>query len=186
VRAAVPDGAAELLSFLPSLGTAETMVFGESVNLPMRVVLNTLAEEYRPHSSSAKFTDLWNREMATPELMELVYNRWRARSLTVTDSIDTSGSRPLSTAQSVQKTRAALAARPSASAAQPTQTPLRRPAARMAAPLQAPAASATTSTGGGISDQMRQRIIANASGAPKAQSLSDVKSMLNSAFNRDM
>ena len=186
VRAAVPDGAAELLSFLPSLGTAETMVFGESVNLPMRVVLNTLAEEYRPHSSSAKFTDLWNREMATPELMELVYNRWRARSLTVTDSIDTSGSRPLSTAQSVQKTRAAMAARPPASAAQPTQTPLRRPAARMAAPLQAPAASARTSTGGGISDQMRQRIIANASGAPKAQSLSDVKSMLNSAFNRDM
>ena len=186
VRAAVPDGAAELLSFLPSLGTAETMVFGESVNLPMRVVLNTLAEEYRPHSSSAKFTDLWNREMATPELMELVYNRWRARSLTVTDSIDTSGSRPLSTAQSVQKTRAAMAARPSASAAQPTQTPLRRPAARMAAPLQAPAASARTSTGGGISDQMRQRIIANASGASKPQSLSDVKSMLNSAFNRDM
>ena len=186
VRAAVPDGAAELLSFLPSLGTAETMVFGESVNLPMRVVLNTLAEEYRPHSSSAKFTDLWNREMATPELMELVYNRWRARSLTVTDSIDTSGSRPLSTAQSVQKTRAAMAARPSASAVQPTQAPLRRPAARMAAPLQAPAASARTSTGGGISDQMRQRIIANASGASKPQSLSDVKSMLNSAFNRDM
>ena len=46
VRAAVPDGAAELLSFLPSLGTAETMVFGESVNLPMRVILNTLEEEY--------------------------------------------------------------------------------------------------------------------------------------------
>ena len=177
VRAAVPDGAAELLSFLPSLGTAETMVFGESVNLPMRVVLNTLAEEYRPHSSSAKFTDLWNREMATPELMELVYNRWRARSLTVTDSIDTSGSRPLSTAQSVQKTRAALAARPQASA-----VPLQAPAA----PLRAPAASARTSTGGGISDQMRQRIVAKASGAPKAQSLSDVKSMLNSAFNRDM
>jgi len=43
VRAAVPDGAAELLSFLPSLGTAETMVFGESVNLPMRVILNTLS-----------------------------------------------------------------------------------------------------------------------------------------------
>jgi len=186
VRAAVPDGAAELLSFLPSLGTAETMVFGESVNLPMRVVLNTLAEEYRPHSSSAKFTDLWNREMATPELMELVYNRWRARSLTVTDSIDTSGSRPLSTAQSVQKTRAAMAARPPASAAQPTQAPLRRPAARTAAPLQAPAAPARASNGGGISDQMRQRIIANASGASKPQSLSDVKSMLNSAFNRDM
>ena len=174
VRAAVPDGAAELLSFLPSLGTAETMVFGESVNLPMRVVLNTLAEEYRPHSSSAKFTDLWNREMATPELMELVYNRWRARSLTVTDSIDTSGSRPLSTAQSVKKTRAAMAARPSVSAPQVQQ---------QGAPLQVPPQG---NAGGGLSNEMRQRIVANATGGAKPQSLTDVKAMLNSAFNRDM
>jgi len=81
VRAAVPDGASELLSFLPSLGTAETMVFGESVNLPMRVILNTLEEEYRPHSSSAQFTDLWSRGDATPAFMQKVFANWRARSL---------------------------------------------------------------------------------------------------------
>lgn len=83
VRAAVPDGAAELLTFLPSLGTAEAMIFGEAVNLPMRVLLNTLPEQYRPHSSSASFSDLWQRDMATPDRLEKVYNSWKARSLTM-------------------------------------------------------------------------------------------------------
>jgi len=85
VKAAVPDGAAELLSFLPSLGTAETMVFGESVNLPMRVVLNTLAEEYRPHSSSASFSELWSGAEASEEFMVKVFNQWRTRSITKND-----------------------------------------------------------------------------------------------------
>lgn len=80
VRAAVPEGAAELLSFLPSLGTAEAMIFGESVNLPMRVVLNNLPAEYRPHSSSAKFSEKWNAGEQTPLFMEQVYNNWRTRS----------------------------------------------------------------------------------------------------------
>ncbi len=81
VRAAIPDGAADLLSFLPSLGTAETMVFGESVNLPMRVILNTLAEDRRPHSSSAPFTELWGAGEISDEYMEEVFNSWRTRKM---------------------------------------------------------------------------------------------------------
>ncbi len=81
VKAAIPDGAADLLSFLPSLGTAETMVFGEAVNLPMRVILNTLAPERRPHSSSAPFTDLWNRADVTDEFMQGVFENWRTRRM---------------------------------------------------------------------------------------------------------
>ncbi|MBL4854965.1 MAG: ATP-binding protein [Robiginitomaculum sp.] len=80
VRAAIPDGAADLLSFLPSLGTAETMVFGESVNLPMRVILDNLAEERRPHSSSAEFTELWNSGDVSPEFMTSVFESWRSRT----------------------------------------------------------------------------------------------------------
>ena len=90
VRAAVPDGAGELLTFLPSLGTAETMVFGESVNLPMRIVLNTLHESRRPHSSSAAFTDLWSSGEVTAEYMTNVFANWRARSLNTTPE----GSKP--------------------------------------------------------------------------------------------
>lgn len=80
VRAAVPDGAVELLNFLPSLGTAETIVFGESVNLPMRVVLNHLPADQRPHSSSAKFSEQWNKADLTPEVMQMVYENWHHRA----------------------------------------------------------------------------------------------------------
>jgi len=80
VRAAVPDGAVELLNFLPSLGTAETIVFGESVNLPMRVVLNHLPSELRPHSSSAKFSDQWNKAEVSQEFMTKVFDNWRHRA----------------------------------------------------------------------------------------------------------
>ncbi len=80
VRAAIPDGAAELLAFLPSLGTAETMIFGESVNMPMRVILSTLSEKYRPHSSSAQFTELWAQDHTTPEYMTQVFENWRNKT----------------------------------------------------------------------------------------------------------
>ena len=80
VRAAVPDGAAELLTFLPSLGTAETMVFGEAVNMPMRVMLSTLEAEYRPHSSSAKFTEVWAEGEKSSQFIKQVFENWRHRS----------------------------------------------------------------------------------------------------------
>jgi DNA helicase HerA-like ATPase len=80
VGAALPDSAGNLLSFLPSLGTAETMVFGESVNLPMRVILSTLEAEYRPHSSSAEFTALWNDGEVSEPFMRSVFKAWRSRS----------------------------------------------------------------------------------------------------------
>ena len=164
VRAAVPDGAAELLSFLPSLGTAETMVFGESVNLPMRVILNTLAEEYRPHSSSAKFTELWKNDMATPELMGKVFDRWRARSFNPKD-------RPNTPAQaSVEAVaRAGFSQAPAA----------RPPAARQH--------GAANQQPGDLASQVRERLKAQSSPMLKrAPGLAEVKSRLNSAFHKNI
>ena len=174
VRAAVPDGAAELLSFLPSLGTAETMVFGESVNLPMRVILNTLEEEYRPHSSSAEFTDLWNRPDVSPEFMSTVFDRWRARSLTKTGTQNSSGR--LATPQAaVNSARHSLRQQAAANPPQPQRPqPMAQPVAQPGV-RQAVTASAS---------QMRQHL--QSAAAIKPSSLSDVKSMLNTAFNRDM
>ena len=169
VRAAVPDGAAELLSFLPSLGTAETMVFGESVNLPMRVILNTLEEEYRPHSSSAAFTDLWNRAEVTDDFMELVFDRWRARSLLRTTAKE---------AQAQQAVQISNPAKPPISTIRQNLRQQTPPPAR-AQPLQSMQATASNAA-----THMRQRMQTTA--ANKPQSLSDVKSMLNTAFNRDM
>ena len=169
VRAAVPDGAAELLSFLPSLGTAETMVFGESVNLPMRVILNTLEEEYRPHSSSAAFTDLWNRAEVTDDFMELVFDRWRARSLLRT------------TAKEAQAQQAVQISNPAKPPISTIRQNLRRqtPPPARAQPLQSMQATASSAA-----THVRQRMQTTV--ANKPQSLSDVKSMLNTAFNRDM
>ena len=172
VRAAVPDGAAELLSFLPSLGTAETMVFGESVNLPMRVILNTLAAEYRPHSSSAQFTELWQQDTATPELMELVFDRWRARSLDPAPRkmADTATPR----APMIQATRAELKTRAASRNVAPPHTP--RPAPQTTAPQP-----------NALAAQVRERLKAKAAaGQGKPQSLADVKSMLNSAFHKNI
>lgn len=147
VKAAVPDGAAELLSFLPSLGTAEAMVFGEAVNLPMRVLLNRLPEAYLPHSSSAVFTDLWKRDTTTPAFMQTVFERWRNRSLE-TSKTNVVGFENVSPQSN------------------------------------SPAQNQSHSPTKGITPIMRQRILERS--APKSQTLGDVKSMINSAFNRDI
>ena len=153
VRAAVPDGAAELLSFLPSLGTAETMIFGEAVNLPMRVILNTLGEDHRPHSSSAKFTEHWNAGPISQEFMSGVFDNWRNRS--------------------AKKVANAPAAAPITST---------MAAARAAVAKSSLRQSQAPNMGGGAQQQGLRRAPAE---RPKAQSLSDVKNLLNSTLRRD-
>ncbi|WP_371397739.1 ATP-binding protein [Fretibacter rubidus] len=167
VRAAVPDGAAELLSFLPSLGTAETMVFGESVNLPMRVVLNTLPEQYRPHSSSASFTELWAGADCTPEFMDKVFDQWRSRSLQRDDDA--------TTPSGVRRPAATQSATPNA--ASDPRAHMQRLAAERAAAQPTGLRQAV----------MQNEAIRNAAQRLERpqQSLAEVKSLLNNAFNRE-
>lgn len=193
VRAAVPDGAAELLSFLPSLGTAETMVFGESVNLPMRVILNTLAEEYRPHSSSAVFTDLWNRPEVSHEFMNLVFDRWRARNRLKDETAKyySASNQGAPFRQGAAMHSGAAPQRkihPPIGKAQPIypkQQQNRQPMPRQ--PQQPAAAHAQMRRPHAPNEEVNRAPKPNISDRLKnAQSISDVKSMLNSAFNRDM
>jgi len=156
VRAAVPDGAAELLSFLPSLGTAETMVFGEAVNLPMRVILNTLSEEHRPHSSSAKFTEHWNSGPISEAFMTGVFENWRNRS-----------------ANKVANTQEAA---PAAAQAQPMNA--------MAAARAAVAKSTLQRQSQPPQGQAAPQAQGLRRAVPKPQSLSDVKKMLNASMKR--
>ncbi len=153
VRSAVPDGADELLAFLPSLGTAEAMIFGESVNMPMRVVLNTLAEEYRPHSSSAKFTELWAADRTSPEFMQTVYHNWRTRTVTKNQGVSSAAQPPPSQPTSKQSIQQGQDLRRVAQKNQ-TRPLVRRPSAP--GPVGA---------------------------APRKQSLAEVKKILNGAFN---
>jgi DNA helicase HerA-like ATPase len=176
VRAAVPDGASDLLSFLPSLGTAETMVFGEAVNLPMRVILNRLPEQYLPHSSSAVFTDLWSRDTTSPEFMDTVFKRWRTRTINFDDDNSPVPHSP----HNVQAQRPAVK---QVSHRQPeVHRPLNQHVSR--SPMQSHNQAMANKKG--IAPIMRQKIIDRASANSKPQSLADVKTMLNSAFNRDI
>src|SRR6185436_18407683 len=50
LRSAVADTAANLLAFLPSLGTGEAFAFGEGVALPTRLKFKQLAQEFLPKS----------------------------------------------------------------------------------------------------------------------------------------
>lgn len=176
VKAAVPDGAAELLAFLPSLGTAEAMIFGESVNMPMRVILNTLGEEYRPHSSSAKFSDLWTHDIDDPAFMETVYANWRTRNIR-------KDAQPAPTEQTqAQASPAQAQPRPqSPKAHAQARQPDRRQEQRRIVPQ--PQNQEVIGNLNVTREALREALTRNQQ--PKKQNLSDVKKILNNAFNRD-
>jgi len=132
VRAAVPDGAAEL---------------------------------------SAQFTELWQQDTATPELMEKVFDRWRARSLN--PAAKRTSNNPAPRPQTIQATRSALKNRAPANNAMPTQTPR-------------PATPTISQQPNALAAQVRERLKAKTASQGKPQSLSDVKSMLNSAFHKNI
>ena len=121
VKAAVPDGAEELLNFLPSLGTAESMIFGEAVSMPMRVLLSTLEAEYRPHSSSAKFTDVWAEGDPGPRFIAQIFENWRHRRIDAPEAAPQVPVHPSQNAPSVLR-RAYSEATPQ-SAPAPAQAP---------------------------------------------------------------
>ncbi len=80
LRSAVSDAAANLLDFLPSLGTGEVFAFGEGVALPARVKLKQLPAQLLPQSDTA------GNDLRAPltgmkhEFFAAVINRWRGAS----------------------------------------------------------------------------------------------------------
>lgn len=173
VKAAVPDGAAELLAFLPSLGTAEAMVFGESVNMPMRVVLNRLNESQLPHSSSAKFTDLWAHDINDPAFMNRVFENWRTRNLQIDPEIS----------EELYAHRGAPAPRHAATG---VARSLAAQSERRTSQIDRRALERRHVESGVSRDQLRKALKPNVNSAGmRKQSLSDVKKILNGAFHRD-
>jgi hypothetical protein len=75
--AAWPGVARGILEALPSLRTQEAIAFGEGVPLPMRIRLNDLPRDHRPHSDSAKFSEAWQSDCGDAELLEEGIRCWR-------------------------------------------------------------------------------------------------------------
>jgi hypothetical protein len=76
VRSAAPEACYGLLNFLPALRTAETIVIGAGVALPMRICLTPLPPERCPKSTASLFSEAWTREIDGREIEETVA-RWR-------------------------------------------------------------------------------------------------------------
>ena len=77
VRAAVSDGASNLLDFLPSLGTGEVFAFGEGVALPARVKLKQLPSELLPKSEAMSGASSTAAVMSE-DFLPSVLKRWRS------------------------------------------------------------------------------------------------------------
>jgi uncharacterized protein len=77
LRSAVSDAAANLLDFLPSLGTGECLAFGEGVALPMRLKFRQLEPHQIPRSEVARGAGLDIESGLGHEFVSAVLDRWR-------------------------------------------------------------------------------------------------------------
>ncbi len=79
VKAAMPEGARGFLDSIPALRNREIICCGEGVAIPIRVSLDTLAEEKRPASEDPLFSELWRDQGGEDEIIQRVIKRWRSQ-----------------------------------------------------------------------------------------------------------
>jgi DNA helicase HerA-like ATPase len=78
VQSAVADTGSGLLEFLPSLGQREAIAFGDGMSLPVRIKFDELPKNCLPRSSTARFTEKWQKSIGDEGFLEQVVDRWRA------------------------------------------------------------------------------------------------------------
>src|SRR6187399_4863 len=81
VRSAVSDAAANLLAFVPSLGTREVLAFGEGVALPTRLKFKQLPPEFIPQSQAVISATSSIANIAEADFVGSVVERWRGASM---------------------------------------------------------------------------------------------------------
>jgi DNA helicase HerA-like ATPase len=81
IRSAVSDAAANLLSFIPSLGTREVFAFGAGVALPTRMRFKELSAAQRPNSEAAASTRDVPGSALDRDLIGAVIERWRSATM---------------------------------------------------------------------------------------------------------
>ncbi len=79
LRSAISDAAADLLDFLPSLGTGEALAFGEGVALPMRLRFELLPAALLPRNESLR-EDTQPGGAIDEAFVASVLDRWRGMS----------------------------------------------------------------------------------------------------------
>ncbi len=81
VTSAITDTGSGLLEFLPSLGQREALAFGDGVALPVRIKFDELPPDRLPRSTSARFTEHWQRSVGDEGFLEQVVEKWRTSDI---------------------------------------------------------------------------------------------------------
>ena len=80
VTSAISDTGSGLLEFLSALGQREAIAFGDGVSLPVRIRFDELPANCLPRSSTARFTEKWQKSTFDESFLENIVERWRASS----------------------------------------------------------------------------------------------------------
>src|SRR5712664_3694289 len=88
LRSAVSDAAANLLAFVPSLGTREVLAFGEGVALPTRLKFKELPEHLLPKSEAVSNTRIDVDGAVSDGFLDSVIDRWRGATMSHRAKVD--------------------------------------------------------------------------------------------------
>jgi hypothetical protein len=81
VTSAITDTSSGLLEFLPALGQREALAFGDGVALPVRIIFDELPADRLPRSTTAHFTEHWQRSVGDEGFLEQVVEKWRSSDI---------------------------------------------------------------------------------------------------------
>jgi DNA helicase HerA-like ATPase len=88
VRSAVSDAAANLLAFVPSLGTREVLAFGEGVALPTRLTFKGLPEHLIPQSQAVINASTDSATALNEDFIDTIIDRWRGATMSLKQGLD--------------------------------------------------------------------------------------------------
>jgi len=83
VKSAIADTGSGLLEFLSALGQREAIAFGDGVTLPVRIKFDELPAHAMPKSSSARFSEMWQKSVGDEGFLDSIVDRWRNASAAV-------------------------------------------------------------------------------------------------------
>jgi hypothetical protein len=109
VRSAISDAAANLLGFVPSLGTREVFAFGEAVAIPTRLRFKQLPKHALPRSEAISSADTDFGRSVDPDFIDFVVERWRSATLSTRVRPENAPEAAAAPAQAVKPATAAAA-----------------------------------------------------------------------------
>jgi hypothetical protein len=86
VKSAISDTGSGMLEFLAALGQREAIAFGDGVTLPVRIQFDELPRSCMPRSSTAHFTEKWQKSVGDEGFLEAIVERWRSSSTSVAEA----------------------------------------------------------------------------------------------------